>query len=101
MFGLREGDIDLIRKTLCQYPEIEEGIIYGSRAMGNFKLGSDVDIVLKGEITLETVQNVGVELNERSPLPYKFDVISYSMIDNKSLQNHIDEYGKSFYKPLF
>lgn len=98
MFGLKPTDIDIILKTFRQYPEIREAIVYGSRAMGNFKPGSDVDIALKGTINLEIVQNVSAELNERSPLPYKFDVIAYSMIDLKPLIDHIDQFGKTLYK---
>lgn len=98
MFGLKSTDLDLIFKILRQHPEVDEAIIYGSRAMGNFKPGSDVDIALKGQIDLETAQNISVELNERIPLPYKFDVIAYASIDHQPLLNHIDQFGKTFYK---
>ena len=46
MYGLLERDIRYIKKALEQCEEIEKAIIFGSRAMGNYKNGSDVDIVV-------------------------------------------------------
>ena len=97
MFGLKAKDIEQIFCVFKRYPEIEEVILYGSRAMGNFKPGSDIDFALKGVLHEETVSHVYVELNERLPLPYKFDVLSYSDLTNLSLKEHIDRYGKIFY----
>lgn len=88
----------MITEVLQRYPDVEEVVIYGSRAMGNYKPGSDVDLALKGNLKPETSINVAVELNERLPLPYKFDVTAYSTLSNKPLIEHIDRYGKTFYK---
>ena len=49
MFGLLDRDIKYIIKALEQHDEIEKAIIFGSRAMGNYKKGSDVDIAIIGE----------------------------------------------------
>lgn len=98
MFGLKAKDIDLIVEILQRHPDVEEALVYGSRAMGNYKPGSDIDIVLKGKLKPETANEITVELNERLPLPYKFDVIAYSAISHKPLIEHIDRYGKVLYK---
>lgn len=98
MFGLNFSDIETIQKVLYSYPQVEEALIFGSRAMGNYKPGSDVDIALKGNVSLENVLSISAELNECVPLPYKFDVLSYSLIDDRSLIEHINQYGKSFYQ---
>lgn len=66
--------------------------------MGNFKPGSDVDIALKGKLMTDTVAwEVAIELNEHSPLPYKFDVLAYPCLTNLSLSEHIDQHGKVIY----
>ena len=49
MFGLLDRDIKYIIKALEQHDEIEKAVIFGSRAMGNYKKGSDVDIAIIGE----------------------------------------------------
>lgn len=98
MFGLRDTDIDLISNTLKHHPDIEKGVIFGSRAMGNYKPGSDVDIALQGILKPKTLIEVSAELNQILPLPYKFDVVDYSSIADKPLRHHIDQYGKTFYE---
>ncbi|MEW6662535.1 MAG: nucleotidyltransferase domain-containing protein [Bacillota bacterium] len=98
MYGLLERDLEYILKALKQYPEIEEAIIFGSRAMGNYKKGSDVDLAIVGEnIDRKIVRKLSDDLNENYPLPYFFDVVCYKDISNEELKKHIDSVGKSIY----
>lgn len=48
-FGLNQETISKIQSVFYQFPEIEEAILYGSRAKGNYKEGSDIDLTLKGD----------------------------------------------------
>jgi len=99
MYGLIERDMKYILEAVSKYPEIEEVIIFGSRAIGNYKKGSDVDIALKGqEINRKTVIRLSNDLNEEYPLPYFFDVLNYNDITNEELKKHIDNIGKVIYK---
>ncbi len=98
-FGLKPGDLEIICRILEQEPHIEQAIIFGSRAKGKYKPGSDVDIVLKGKnLTEETIINVSFYLNEETPLPYHFDVINYHTIHEPNLLAHIDRVGIVVYK---
>lgn len=91
MHGLFERDFKFILKAISDYSEIEEVIIFGSRAMGNYKKGSDVDLALKGEgVNRKTVSRLSDALNEEYPLPYFFDVVNYKDISNEELKKHID-----------
>lgn len=93
-FGLRESEIAIIRECLSKYPEIEKATIFGSRAKGNFKKGSDVDIALYGKnVTLDTITSINYQLNEETPLIYFFDILSYNDIETKELKDHIDRVG--------
>lgn len=93
-FGLPQKSYQLMLGALVRFPEIESAAIFGSRAMGNYKPGSDVDIVLKGrQVTAQTVLSLSCLLNEQLPIPYQFDVVNYQDIDNPSLKEHIDEYA--------
>lgn len=99
MSGLLERDFKYILEAISKYSEIEEVIIFGSRAMGNYKQGSDVDIALKGKnINRTIVRRLNDDLNEEYPLPYFFDVLNYNDITNQELKEHIDEVGKCIYK---
>ncbi|WP_428817431.1 nucleotidyltransferase family protein [Clostridium butyricum] len=98
MYGLLERDIRYIKKALEQCEEIEKAIIFGSRAMGNYKNGSDVDIAVLGElISNNTILKLNDYLNEIYPLPYFFDIINYNSITNENLKKHIDIEGEIIY----
>jgi len=47
-FGLTREDLETITAVLRRYPAVETALIFGSRAKGNFRRGSDVDMTLKG-----------------------------------------------------
>lgn len=98
-FGLSEKSLNLILDTLRKRKEIEKAAIFGSRSMGNYKNGSDIDLVIYGEnITSEITNSISVDLNEILPLPYYFDVVHYNSLDHAGLKEHIDKYGTEFYK---
>lgn len=97
-FGLSENNIALITRVLQKYPVIESVVIFGSRAIGNFATGSDIDIALKGNINLDMLAKIKAELEELS-LPYFFDLVVYNSISNPDLKEHIDHYGISFMSP--
>lgn len=99
MFGLRDSDILSIRNVLENYPEVEKAYIFGSRAKGNFKNGSDVDIAIEGaNVPYDTVVKISGILNEETIMPYMFDVLDYHAINNQDLTDHIDKNGVLFYK---
>jgi len=96
--GLTDSDIKIILSILEKYKAVETAIIYGSRALGNYKKGSDIDIALKGkELTQDICSKIHYELEEETLLPYFFDITNYQMINNKEIKEHIDRVGKIFY----
>ncbi|TVR39251.1 MAG: nucleotidyltransferase domain-containing protein [Cryomorphaceae bacterium] len=98
MFGLKDSDIEAMNHVLRAFPGIEEAVIFGSRAMGNYRRGSDVDIALFGEgVDVDTAQKVAWQLNEETLMPYRFDVLSYANISNPDLRDHIRRVGLTLY----
>jgi predicted nucleotidyltransferase len=97
-FGLSEESIKWILRVIRIFPEIEEVIIFGSRAKGSSKPGSDIDLAIKGNFPdftyPEKLRNM---LENGLYLPYFFDVVDYSKIKNPDLKGHIDRVGKIFY----
>ncbi len=97
--GLLQRDIDEILQALRRFPEIDEAIVFGSRAKGKYKPGSDVDIAIKGkEITHSCVSSLSFILNEESLLPYFFDIVHYEGTTERDLVQHIDRFGKILYR---
>lgn len=80
------------------FPEITELVLFGSRAKGNFKAGSDVDLAIKGAaVSYDTAVRLADVLNEEKPLPYFFDVVHYEAIAEPRLVEHIDRVGVVIY----
>lgn len=96
-FGLSASTIAQIHAVLKKYPEIEKAVIYGSRAKGNFREGSDIDLTLFGDVGTNTVADV-IDALDDSNLPYLFDVSVFELIENEKLREHIDRVGKVFYE---
>lgn len=97
MYGLKQQTIEAIRGIFSHHPSIEKVILYGSRAKGNYRNGSDVDLTLLGEqLTLNEQLAIENELDELL-LPYKIDLSVYHTIDNEELIDHINKVGKVFY----
>ncbi|TFJ94186.1 nucleotidyltransferase family protein [Lentibacillus salicampi] len=98
MFGLREQDIEMITEASKSFEEIDQAVVFGSRALGNYKKGSDIDIAIKGSnVTNHTAGQLSELLNEEYPLPYFFDIVHYEGIKNEALIRHINEHGINIY----
>jgi predicted nucleotidyltransferase len=97
-FGLREQDVAEIIRILQQFSVVEEAIIFGSRAKGNFKKGSDIDIAVKGKgIDHNVVASLSFLLNEETLTPYFFDIVHFEEISGKELIEHINRVGQCLY----
>jgi type I restriction enzyme S subunit len=95
-FGLKDSVIQDIKTILSAYAGVDSAVIYGSRAKGNFKPYSDIDISLNGNLTLNEKWKIENNIDDLL-LPYKTDIILFSNITNKDLIEHINRVGKTFY----
>mgnify|MGYP000084673111 FL=1 len=96
--GLKDQQVENIQKVFSKYDHVDEVLIYGSRALGNYKIASDIDLALKGE-TLDSTDEMKITFDlDDLMLPYKFDITIYDQVKNKELRNHIDKFGKMIYK---
>jgi predicted nucleotidyltransferase len=94
-YGLSDEVIAKINSVLSKHKAVEQAVLYGSRAKGNFKDGSDIDLTLKGNIGFEEFAKIDRELNDLL-LPWIIDLSVYSHINNKNLIEHIERVGKIF-----
>ena len=97
-YGLEDNTVTKIQQTMAKYPQINQAIMYGSRAKGNQQNGSDVDLTLKGKgLDISLVAELSKDLDDLM-LPYTFDISIYDQIDNQDLLEHIDRFGKVFWE---
>ena len=99
-FGLPPSTVDTIRQILADVPAVEKAVIYGSRATGNYRPGSDIDLTLFGDaLDLDTLGQIATRLDE-SPIPYQVDLPNFKLIEHEGLREHIERAGQLFYDAL-
>ena len=97
--GLPQSAVQEICTVMSRHPQVEQAILYGSRAKGNFKHGSDIDLTLRGgaDLTLNVIFKMLDELDELF-LPYTIDLSIFSDISDPDVIEHIQRVGVTFYK---
>lgn len=91
-FGLNEREYDEIKILYFLFPNIKEILIFGSRARGDYKKVSDIDLAIKGELTKLDMANIRNYFDE-GKIPYKVDVVEYEKISNEAFKENIDSEG--------
>ncbi len=96
--GLNEKELSGIKQVLARHSQVEEAILYGSRAKGTFMPASDIDITLLGTALDLTLQQVIEQELDDLLLPYKIDLSIYHDITNQDLKEHIKRVGKVLFR---
>lgn len=97
-YGLTSEVIEKIQAVLARFESIDSAILYGSRAMGNYKRGSDIDLALnvREDAPRSLLLDVSGAIDDLN-LIYSFDISLLHQIDNENLLDHIDRVGVEFY----
>ena len=98
MFGLSEQTILKMQDVFSLFPSIEKVVIYGSRAKGNYKKGSDIDLTLFGENVEQSLCDDIAEALDDLLLPYMIDLSVYEQLNHSELEEHIKRVGQVFYQ---
>lgn len=97
-FGLPPAAVEKIRAVFARYPQVEKAVLYGSRAKGNYKNGSDIDLTLHGEgLNLAVLLKLLDELDDLL-LPWMIDLSIFATIDHAELREHVERVGLVFYQ---
>ena len=98
-YGLPDRTLDTLTAIFRKYPGIRQAILYGSRAKGNYRNGSDIDLSLKTENNFDFTSLLQIAGDfDDSDIPYLIDVSVYDDLSNNELKAHIDRVGKVLYK---
>jgi len=98
--GLSTQTQEQLNSVFVKYPNIEKIILYGSRAKGNYKIGSDIDLTIIGpKMNLNDLLKIYDEIDDLL-LPYKVDLSLFHTIDNPELIAHIERAGIELYSGL-
>ena len=97
-YGLSDKTIQKIHSVFKQYPQVERAILYGSRATGNYRNGSDIDLTLCGEgLTHSVLTKIYFDLDDLL-LPYTIDLSAFREINNPDMVEQIERVGANFYE---
>jgi len=96
--GLPEEQTECIRKILSSCIHLKKAVLFGSRAMGTNRPGSDIDTALYGEnLTIHDKISLMTRIDDLD-LPYETDIIHIQNITNQDLLAHITRVGKVIYE---
>ncbi len=97
--GLPESVLPKIRAVFAHYPQVEKAVLYGSRAKGAYKNGSDIDLTLRGgaDLTLNVLCKIANDLDDLF-LPYKIDLSIFHDISDPDVMRHIERVGVMVYE---
>lgn len=97
-FGLPYQTLAEIRHILSDFPALEKAILYGSRATGKYRPGSDIDLTLIGaQLDLDILGKIRTRLEESS-IPYQVDLSLWDALEHPALREHIERVGVLFYE---
>ena len=92
-YGLSIAAVDALKKIFKQHDKIKKVMLYGSRAKGNYRTGSDIDLCLEGQaLTLKDLLAIENQLDDLL-LPWEIDLSLKHQIDNPELLAHIERVG--------
>lgn len=96
--GLTPATVKQIRAVFAKHPRLKQAILYGSRAKGTYRNGSDIDLTLIGEaLSYQELGQIDNELDDLF-LPYTFDLSLSAHITNRDLIDHIERVGQVLYQ---
>jgi predicted nucleotidyltransferase len=97
-YGLSDNTLAILNAIFQKYPDIKQAILYGSRAKGKYKRGSDIDLSLKtgNNFTFTDLLHIVGDFDD-SDIPYFVDVSVYDKLSNSDLKAHVDRVGKVLY----
>jgi uncharacterized protein len=96
-FGLAPEVLRKLRSVFVRHPAIKNVLIYGSRAKGNYRQGSDIDLTIKGDdIPFVEYMQIQNQIDDLL-LPYSVDLSQYNQLANVELIDHINRVGLEFY----
>lgn len=96
-FGLKQATIQGICGVFARHPQVEEAVLYGSRAKGSYRNGSDIDLTLRGaNLDMNLLYQLFQEIDDLL-LPWPVDLSIYDHLRDPDLVEHIQRVGVTFY----
>lgn len=93
--GIREEVLEEIKKLAKKY-EIEKVILFGSRARGDYKRTSDIDLAVKGG----DIPRFSLDVDEETSTLLKYDIVDLDGHVQQELLESIENEGRVLYEKI-
>lgn len=98
--GLSDDILEWLREVFARYADIERVLIFGSRAKGSYRNGSDIDLaVLAPEMDDATFSRLWNELDDL-PLVFTLDVLHWDRLPAGRIREQAIRDGRQLYPVL-
>lgn len=94
-FGIPTSLLEKMSETFSKYPDIKKVTLFGSRATGNFRNGSDIDLSISTQKP-DLIATLRIELDDLNS-PYLIDLVDENNLTNQALLKQIRESGVVIY----
>ncbi|WP_137169440.1 nucleotidyltransferase domain-containing protein [Marinomonas sp. FW-1] len=94
-YGIPNQLLEKMSETFSKYPDIEKVTLFGSRATGNFRNGSDIDLSISTRKS-DIIPTLRIELDDLNS-PYLIDLVDENNLTNQALLAQIRESGVVIY----
>jgi predicted nucleotidyltransferase len=96
--GLSERTVAEIQEVLARFPQVDKAVLFGSRAKGTQKNGSDIDLALSGkDLDWRILGRIEDALDDLL-LPYGFSLLCHDERMDSEVAAHIARVGRPFYR---
>ncbi len=95
--GVPEKSLNMLLAIFKNFDFIDKVVIYGSRAKGNYRPGSDIDLaVFSATMTFSDQMRLELEIDDLL-MPYSVDLLHYEKLTSENLIEHITRMGVLLY----
>lgn len=96
--GLPAKTVSKCREVLVRFPAVDSAVLFGSRAKGTHRPGSDIDLALTGQdLDWRTLTRIDDALDDLL-LPYRFSLVLADERLDADVAAHIARVGRPFYE---
>jgi predicted nucleotidyltransferase len=96
--GLTIEDMKKLDSVFLAEDRVDSVVLYGSRAKGNYRSGSDIDLTLKSRhLDTRLLAELETKIDDLL-LPYNMDISIYNHIESSELIEHIERVGIVIYE---
>ena len=97
-YGLSDSTIKKLQQVFESFAEINKVVLYGSRAKGTERLGSDIDLTLFGNNIDQPYCSAVSDALDELLLPYMIDLSVFELLNHPELKAHIQRVGLVLYQ---